>query len=66
MQWRSSIVHTLEDQISAEKKRLEEQFELLPQGPVKDQLRRKIRQLETASHINDWLTSPGLQAPTRG
>jgi hypothetical protein len=24
---------------------------------------RKIRQLETASHINEWLTSPGLQAP---
>jgi sulfur relay (sulfurtransferase) DsrC/TusE family protein len=65
MQRRRSIVHTFEDRISAEKKRLEEQFELLPQGPAKEQLRRKIGQLETASHINEWLTSPGLQAPTR-
>jgi hypothetical protein len=54
----------LEDHIAAEKQRLEEQLPLLPQGPVRDQVLRKIRQLETASHINEWLTSPGLQAPT--
>jgi hypothetical protein len=24
----------------------------------------KIRQLEVASHINDWLASPGLRPPT--
>jgi hypothetical protein len=24
---------------------------------------RKARQAETAAHINDWLTSPGLQPP---
>ena len=55
---------TFDDKIVAEKKRLEEQLALLPRGPLKDQLLRKIRQLETAAHINEWLTSPGMQAPT--
>jgi hypothetical protein len=29
-----------------------------------DALRKKIRQLETASHMNEWLSSPGLQSPS--
>ena len=33
----------------------------LPHGKLKDQL---TRQLQTASQINQWLSSPGLQPPT--
>ena len=29
----------------------------------REMLLRKARQAETAMHINDWLSSPGLQAP---
>lgn len=36
----------------------------LPYGPERDALTKKARQLETASEINSWLTSPGLQTPT--
>jgi hypothetical protein len=36
-----------------------------PQGPERDVLVKKIRQIETASHINAWLSSPGLQLPRR-
>jgi hypothetical protein len=36
----------------------------LPYGKEREALTRKARQLETASHINEWLTSPGLQSPT--
>lgn len=36
---------------------------LLPQGPERDALLRKARQLETASEVNSWLTSPGLRPP---
>jgi hypothetical protein len=36
----------------------------LPQGKEREDLLRKARQLETASHINQWLSSPGLQPPT--
>jgi hypothetical protein len=34
----------------------------LPNGIERDELLRVARQLETASHINDWL-SPGLSPP---
>jgi hypothetical protein len=36
----------------------------LPHGKLKDQLLPEARQLQTASHINQWLSSPGLQPPT--
>ena len=61
---RRSISHTFEHQIAAEKARLEAQAADLRPGPKKDDLLKKIRQLETASHMNEWLSSPGLQPPT--
>jgi hypothetical protein len=36
----------------------------LPHGKLKDQLLLEARQLQTASQINQWLSSPGLQPPT--
>nr|WP_249135106.1 hypothetical protein [Bradyrhizobium sp. AUGA SZCCT0222] len=63
MQRRRSVPHTFEDRIAAEKARLEAQVTKLKPGPQKEALLRKIRQLETASHINEWLSSPGLQPP---
>jgi hypothetical protein len=36
----------------------------LPYGKLKQQLLRRARQLETASQISRWLSSPGLQLPT--
>ncbi len=56
--------HLFEDHIAAERKRLEEQLPLLPQGTIRDQLLVKMRQLETASHINQWISSTGLRTPT--
>jgi hypothetical protein len=35
----------------------------LPPGPVQRELLRKAREAETAAHLNDWLSSPGLQPP---
>jgi hypothetical protein len=64
MQRRRSVLHTFEDQIASEKSKLEAQIAELPPSPQRDGLLRKIRQLETASHINEWLSSPGLQSPT--
>ena len=63
MQRRRSIPHTFEDRIAAEKAKLEAQVAKLKPGPQMDALREKIRQLETASHMNEWLSSPGLQSP---
>ena len=35
----------------------------LPYGKQREELERKARQLELASHINQWVSSPGLQPP---
>jgi hypothetical protein len=63
MQGRRSFPDTFEENLAAEKAKLEAQVAQLKPGPQRDRLLRKIRQLETASHINEWLTSPGLQPP---
>ena len=35
----------------------------MPLGKERDALLRKARQAETASRIDEWLASPGLQPP---
>jgi len=37
--------------------------EKLPYGKECEQLLLRARQLETASHINEWVSSPGLSPP---
>jgi hypothetical protein len=43
---------------------LREQLARTPYGPDRHMLLKRIRQSETASHIEEWLRSPGLQPPT--
>jgi hypothetical protein len=62
MQGRRFQSHSFEEQIAAEKIRLQEELAVTQHGPQRDALIRKARQLETASHMNDWLRS-GLRAP---
>jgi len=64
MKRRQSVPHTFEENIAAEKAKLEAQIAKLKPGPQRDELLKKIRQLETASHMSEWLSSPGLQSPT--
>ena len=63
MKRRRSVPHTFTSNIEAEKAKLEAQIALLKPGPEMDALRRKIRRLDTVSHMANWLTSPGLQPP---
>lgn len=53
----------LEQRLADEANSLREQAELLPHGPVRDEVLRRARQAETGLHISKWLLSPGLQAP---
>ena len=46
--------HSLEDRIAAEKARCTDQVADTPRGPEKDALVKKLRQLDTASHMNDY------------
>ena len=63
MQRRRSLPHTFEDNIAAEKARLEAQIAKLKPGPQMDALRKENQAANTASHMSDWLRSPGLQPP---
>jgi hypothetical protein len=56
---------SLEIRISQRAKDLEDQAWRMPPGHERDMLLRRARQIETASHINEWLTSPGLQPSKR-
>ena len=53
----------LGDRLAAEAERLRQKARTVPAGKERESLLRKARQLETASHINEWLSSPGLQTP---
>jgi hypothetical protein len=35
----------------------------LPPGPAREAMLKKASQLETACHINEWVSSPGLRPP---
>ena len=60
---RPSTPHTFEDRIAAQKARLEAQVAKLSSGAEKDRLLEKIGQLEKASYMNKWLSSPELRPP---
>lgn len=63
MQRRRSVPHTFEENIAAEKARLEAEIAKLRPSPEMDAIRKRIRQLDTASHMSEWLSSPGLRSP---
>ncbi len=56
---RQSIEERLREDIA----KLSEQARNMKPGVALDQVLRRIRQNETASHMSAWLSSPGLQAP---
>jgi hypothetical protein len=52
-----------QDRLALEALRLKEEAKTLPFGREREALLREARQIETASHIDEWLSSPGLRAP---
>ncbi|WP_082190643.1 hypothetical protein [Bradyrhizobium pachyrhizi] len=63
MQRRRSTPHSFAEWLAAEKIRIEKWAETLPPGEARQALLQKIEQIETASRIDKWLSSPGLQPP---
>lgn len=56
---------TFEERLAVEAEKFKEAAEREPPGSLsRELLLRRARQAETASHINDWLRSAGLKAPT--
>jgi hypothetical protein len=52
------------DRLAKEAKRFRDEAETKPPGPERDLLIRKARQADTAAHIDQWLSSPGLRPPS--
>ena len=60
---RNQLNAPVQDRLMLEAMRLEDEANKLPPGSLRDARIRKDRQAVTASHVNEWLSSPGLQGP---
>jgi hypothetical protein len=54
---------SLKDRLAAFAKEAREKASLLQPGIEKDELLKKARQADVASHLSDWTNSPGLRPP---
>jgi hypothetical protein len=53
----------LKDRFALFSEELRERAAPLPPGPEKEDLLRRARQAETATHLDEWINSSGLQPP---
>ena len=56
-------VTTLQDRIAEWAEQVRSQSAQMLPGPERDQLLNKLRQSETAMHMDDWASSSDAQAP---
>jgi hypothetical protein len=54
---------SLKDRLASFAEELKAKASQLRPGPEQDALLKRARQADTASHIDDWANSPGLQPP---
>lgn len=54
---------SLHDRLASFAKLTQEKASLLPPGAERDELLRKARRADTAAHLDEWVTSPGVQPP---
>ena len=54
---------SLKNRLAAFAKDARERASLLQPGIEKDELFKKARQADVASHLDDWADSPGLRPP---
>jgi hypothetical protein len=54
----------LDQRLTDQAQRLRKEARGTPPGIEREQLLRRARQAETAAHMEQWLTSPGLRSPS--
>jgi hypothetical protein len=54
---------SFEERLAEQARDLRDRAKAMQPGVEREALIRRARQAETASRINDWLTSPGLASP---
>ena len=59
------VQHTspLEERLERMAQQCREKAKTLPPGLEREEMIRKARQAETASHLSQWVASPGLRPP---
>jgi hypothetical protein len=57
--------HPFDERLNGEKLRIKAALKNTKPGSERDLLERKLRQIETALHINGWVSSKELQPPNR-
>ena len=63
MRRRFTQIQPLEERLSEQTERLRKEARGTPPGIERERLIRKVRQIEPAAQMSDWLRSPGLQPP---
>jgi hypothetical protein len=63
MRHRFKQTETLEQRLAEGAAKLRKEAQGTPPGVEREQLIQRARQAETASEINEWLSSPGLRPP---
>lgn len=53
-----------QERLMLETNRLKDEANKLPHGPLRDAMIQKAHQTETAMHVDRWVSSPRLRAPT--
>jgi hypothetical protein len=66
MQRRCKQTTTLQERLAREAEQARARATSMPSGQERDALLRRARQAETASRIDQWLSSPGLRSPNSG
>ena len=63
--YRRPIQHDvrLDQRLAEQAKRLRHEARGTPPGIERERLIRRARQAETAAHMQEWLSSPGLRPP---
>jgi hypothetical protein len=52
---------SLKDRLTAFAEEARQKATELPPGPERDEMLKKVRQADTASHLDAWANSPGLR-----
>lgn len=63
MRRRFKQIDPLDKRILQQVERLHEEARNAPPGPEREKLERRVKLSETASHMSEWLNSPGLRPP---
>lgn len=59
-----SLPHTFVENLNARKRQIENELAKVPNAAKREQLAQQIKEIEAVRHMESWLRSSGLRAPT--